>query len=58
MQGLVQAFQAEFGSYVGRPWPLPRELPFHKLIDWDAEAGRFAYDLAYARKQPDWTYPS
>jgi hypothetical protein len=35
-----------------------RELPFHKLVDWDAAAGRFAYDLAYAHKQPDWTYAS
>jgi hypothetical protein len=35
-----------------------RELSFHKLVDWDAAAGRFTYDLAYARKQPDWTYPS
>ena len=55
---LVQGFQAEFGSHVGRSCPLPRELPFHKLVDWDATAGRFAYDLAYADKQPDWTYPS
>jgi hypothetical protein len=53
-----QGFQAEFGSHVGRSCPLPRELPFHKLIDWDATTGRFAYDLAYADKQPDWTSPS
>src|ERR687889_771152 len=41
MQSLVQAFQAEFASHVGRSCPLPRELPLHKLIDWDATAGRF-----------------
>jgi hypothetical protein len=58
IQSLVQGFQAEFGSHVGRSCPLPRELPFHKLIDWDATAARFTYDLAYAHKQPDWTSPS
>jgi NADH-quinone oxidoreductase subunit F len=58
MQSLVQGFGEEFASHVGRSCPLPRELPFHELVDWDATAGRFAYDLAYARKQPDWTYAS
>jgi NADH:ubiquinone oxidoreductase subunit F (NADH-binding) len=58
MQSLVQAFGEEFGSHVGRPCPLPRELPLHKLVDWDPTAGRFSYDLAYADKQPDWTYSS
>jgi hypothetical protein len=55
MQSLVQGFRDEFASHLGRSCPLPRELPFHKLVDWDATAGRFAYDLAYADKQPDWT---
>jgi hypothetical protein len=32
-----------------------RELPFHKIVDWDATAGRFAYDPTYDQKQPDWT---
>ena len=58
MQSLVQGFRAEFASHVGRSCPLPRELPLHKLLDWDATAGRFTYDLAYANKQPDWIYPS
>jgi len=58
MQSLVQGFQAEFASHVGRSCPLPRTLPFHKLLDWDAPAGRFAYDLAYADRQPDWTSSS
>src|SRR5919106_6787806 len=58
MQSLVQGFREEFASHVGRSCPLPRALPFHKLVDWDATAGRFTYDLAYADKQPDWTYPS
>jgi len=58
MQSLVQVFGAEFGRHIGTSCPLPRELPFHKIVDWDATAGRFAYDLSYAEKQPDWTYPS
>ena len=51
-------FGEEFANHIGRSCPLPRELPFHKLVDWGATAGRFAYDLAYADRQPDWTYPS
>jgi NADH-quinone oxidoreductase subunit F len=58
MQSLVQVFGDEFRGHVGRSCPLPRELPFHKIVDWDATAGRFAYDLAYAQRQPDWTYSS
>jgi hypothetical protein len=58
MQSLVQVFGEEFGRHIGRSCPLPRELPFHKIIDWDATAARLAYDLAYADRQPDWTYPS
>ena len=57
MQSLVRGFRAEFASHIGRSCPLPRELPFHKLLDWDATAGRFTYDLAYADRQPDWTFP-
>jgi NADH:ubiquinone oxidoreductase subunit F (NADH-binding) len=55
MQSLIQAFGDEFRRHIGRSCPLPRELPFHKIVDWDAAAGRFAYDLAYPDKQPDWT---
>jgi NADH:ubiquinone oxidoreductase subunit F (NADH-binding) len=58
IQSLVQAFREELGRHVGRSCPLPRQLPLHKLVDWDAAAGRFAYDLAHAGRQPDWTYPS
>ncbi len=53
MQSLVQVFGDEFASHIGRSCPLPRELPFHKIVDWDASAGRFAYDLAYATV--DWS---
>jgi NADH:ubiquinone oxidoreductase subunit F (NADH-binding) len=55
MQSLVQAFGDEFGRHLGSSCPLPRQLPFHKLVDWDAAAGRFTYDLAYSEKRPDWT---
>ncbi len=58
MQSLLQVFQAEFASHIGGLCPMPRELPFHKLVDWDATAARFVYDLAYADRQPDWTSPS
>ena len=58
MQSLLQVFGEEFGSHVGGSCPLPRELPLHQLVDWDATAGRFVYDLAYADRQPDWTYRS
>jgi len=27
----------------------------HEIVDWDAAAGRFAYDQAYGNKPPDWT---
>jgi len=50
------AFGDEFRRHLGASCPLPRQLPFHKLVDWDATAGRFSYDLAYAQKQPDWSY--
>ncbi len=55
MQSLVQVFTDEFRSHIGAPCPLPRDLPFHKIVDWDAEGGRFAYDPLYASTQPDWT---
>jgi NADH-quinone oxidoreductase subunit F len=58
MQSLVQVFGDEFTGHLGRSCPRPRELPLHKIVDWDAAAGRFAYDPTYADKQPDWTYAS
>ena len=56
MQSLVQVFAEEFRSHVGGACPRPRELAFHKIVDWDAVASRFLYDGAYASKQSDWTY--
>lgn len=56
MQSLVQVFADEFGSHIGGSCSLPRDLTFHKIVDWDAAAGRFLYDQTYATKQADWTY--
>jgi hypothetical protein len=51
-------FADEFRSHIGAGCPLPRDLVFHKIVDWDAEAGRFLYDADYGTKQPDWTFGS
>ncbi len=56
MQSVVQVFADEFDRHIGGSCPLPRELTFHKIVDWDQVAGRFVYDLTYASKQADWTY--
>jgi NADH-quinone oxidoreductase subunit F len=58
IQSLVQVFAHEFRSHIGHVCPLPRELTFHKIIDWDGVTERFVYDQNYQRKQPDWTYGS
>ena len=58
IQSLVQVFANEFRGHVGRTCPLPRELVFHKIVDWDAANERFVYDESYERKRPDWTYAS
>jgi NADH-quinone oxidoreductase subunit F len=55
VQSVVQLFGDEFRAHLGTACPLPRELPFHKIVDRDDAAGRFRYDLAYAARQPDWT---
>jgi NADH-quinone oxidoreductase subunit F len=56
MQSVVQVFADEFRAHVGTPCPLPRDLPFHKIVGWDPTMNRFEYDLAYASKRPDWTF--
>jgi len=58
IQSLVQVFAKEFHGHIGRVCPLPRELKFHKIIDWDSATQRFVYDESYEWKQPDWTYAS
>jgi NADH-quinone oxidoreductase subunit F len=55
VQSVVQLFGDEFRAHLGGACPLPRDLPFHKIVDRDDAAGRFRYDLAYAGRQPDWT---
>jgi NADH-quinone oxidoreductase subunit F len=56
MQSLFLSFTDEFRQHAGRPCPSPRELVLPKIVDWDEDLGRFAYDPHYARKRPDWTY--
>jgi NADH-quinone oxidoreductase subunit F len=55
IQSVVQVFAGEFREHVDRPCSLSRSLPFHKIVDWDADTGRFAYDENYASRQADWT---
>jgi NADH-quinone oxidoreductase subunit F len=55
MQSVLQVFADEFRAHLGTPCPLPRDLPFHKIVEWDRDADRFVYDTTYAAKQPDWT---
>jgi hypothetical protein len=56
VRSALEAFAAEFEAHLGRPCPLPRDLPVPKIADFDEAAGRFTYDDAYTRKRPDWTY--
>jgi NADH-quinone oxidoreductase subunit F len=56
VQSLVQVFAEEFRSHLGGSCPLPREITFHKIVDWHPAERRFVYDRSYASKQPDWTY--
>ena len=48
-------FGQELPSHLGRSCPLPRKLPFHKIVDWDATVGQLAYDPTYDQKQPHGT---
>jgi NADH-quinone oxidoreductase subunit F len=57
IQSVVQVFGDEFRGHLGTACALPRELTFHKIVGWDAQSGRFRYDVAYAGKRPDWTSP-
>ena len=58
IQSVVQVFADEFLAHVGTPCPLPRDLPFHKIVAWEPTINRFRYDPTYADKQPDWTFVS
>jgi NADH-quinone oxidoreductase subunit F len=55
VQSVVQVFGDEFRAHIRAACSRTRELPFHKIVGYDAAAARFEYDLAYARRQPDWT---
>jgi NADH-quinone oxidoreductase subunit F len=55
VQSLVLVFGDEFRAHLGAACPLPRDLPFHKIVDRDDAAGKFRYDAGYATRQPDWT---
>jgi NADH:ubiquinone oxidoreductase subunit F (NADH-binding) len=52
----LDAFRDEFEAHLGRPCPLPRNLPVPKIADYDERSGVFAYDERYHLKRPDWTY--
>jgi NADH:ubiquinone oxidoreductase subunit F (NADH-binding) len=50
----IEQFRGEFDAHLGKPCPLPRDLPVPKIVDF--EGGKFVYDERYRLKQPDWTY--
>jgi hypothetical protein len=52
----LDAFRDEFEAHLGRPCPLPRDLPVPKIADYDERSGVFTYDERYHLKRPDWTY--
>jgi NADH:ubiquinone oxidoreductase subunit F (NADH-binding) len=56
MQSIVQLFGEELAAHDGAGCSSEREIRVPKFLDFDAEAGRFTYDVEYDRKQPDWTY--
>lgn len=58
IQSVVQVFADELLAHVGIPCPLPRDLPFHKIVAWEPTIDRFRYDPTYADKRPDWTFES
>jgi NADH-quinone oxidoreductase subunit F len=55
-QSVLLTFEREIRDHGGRACPAARSLVLPKLVDLDAEAGRFRYDQDYDRKRPDWTY--
>jgi len=55
-QSMIQVFGSELAEHLGRGCPRPRDLPVPKLVDFDEDAGDFAFDERYHLKQPDWTY--
>lgn len=43
VRGVLDQFAGEFADHLGRPCPLPRELPVPRLIDYDEFDGHFTY---------------
>ena len=56
VRSALSRFDEEFRAHLGRPCPLPRDLPVPKMTDYDETTGRFAYDDRYRLKQPDWSF--
>jgi NADH:ubiquinone oxidoreductase subunit F (NADH-binding) len=56
VRGALTSFADEFAAHLGRPCPLPRDLPVPKLVDFDEQAWRFRYDERYRLKRADWSY--
>jgi NADH-quinone oxidoreductase subunit F len=52
---LLQAFAEEFAAHASGECPLPREIQFPKLVDYDEDAGTFLYDRLYDTVSPQWT---
>ena len=53
---MMRSFAEEFAAHAElEECPLPRELVFPKLVDYDDEAGKFLYDRAYEKTSPQWT---
>jgi len=52
---ILRAFPEEFVAHIeGGGCPLPRSLPFPKIVD--LRDGQATYDADQYRKRPDWTY--
>jgi NADH-quinone oxidoreductase subunit F len=55
---MLHVFGEEFATHDEGECPLPRELVFPKLVDYDEEEGKFLYDRAYEKTSPQWTEES
>ena len=53
VQSFIQCFPDHFPH---EKCPGHTDIPFPKVKDWDAEAGRFILDDRIMRKLPDWSY--
>ena len=53
---LIKAFRREFADQLANPSSPTAPWPIPKIVDFDAEAGRFVLDERQAFKTPDWIY--